>query len=101
MVVVRQHSDEPSPPTEDLRNVLNKSSNDYSEGSTKTASSSPAFPPGFRGMIFNISHDSVTKDGETAEEREARLAKNADRQRRRDAEAAQRTDKDDRGPPHH
>ena len=52
-------------------------------------------------MIFHVSHDNVTKDGETAEEREARLAKNADRQRRRDAKVAQVVDKDGRGPPHH
>ena len=52
-------------------------------------------------MIFHVSHDSVTKDGETAEEREARLAKNADRQRHRDAEAAQGASEDGRGPPHH
>ena len=39
-------------------------------------------------MIFQVSNDSVTKDGETAEEHEARLAKIADRQRRRDAEVA-------------
>ena len=52
-------------------------------------------------MIFHISHDSVTKDGETVEEREARLAKNVDRQRRRDAEVAQGANEDGRGLPHH
>ena len=52
-------------------------------------------------MIFHVSHDSVTKDSETAEEREARLANNADRQRRRDAEVAQGADEDGHGPPHH
>ena len=52
-------------------------------------------------MIFHISHDSVTKDGETVEEREARLAKNVDRQRRRDAEVAQATDEDGQGPSRH
>ena len=52
-------------------------------------------------MIFHISHDSITKDSETAEEREARLAKNADRQRHRDAKAAQGADKDGRSPPRH
>ena len=52
-------------------------------------------------MIFHVSHVSVTKDGETAEEREAHLAKNADRQRRRDAEAAQGADEDGHGPPRH
>jgi len=40
-------------------------------------------------MIFHISHDNITKDGETAEEREARLAKNANHQRHQDAEVAQ------------
>ena len=52
-------------------------------------------------MIFHISHDNVTKDGETVEEREARLAKNTDRQRCRDAEAAQVANEDGRGPPCH
>ena len=50
-------------------------------------------------MIFHISHDSITKDSETAEEREARLAKNADRQRCRDEEAAQGAGEDGRGHP--
>ena len=49
--------------------------------------SCPTFPLGFGGMIFHVSHDNVTKDGETAEEREGRLAKNADRGHQ-DAEAA-------------
>ena len=79
MVAICQLSDEPSRPTESLHKVLNESLDDYSEGSTKSASSCPAFPLGFRGMIFHVSHNSVTKDGETAEEREAHLAKNADR----------------------
>ena len=82
MVVVHQPSDDLSLPTKSLHNILNESRNDYSEGSTKTISSCPTFPLGFGGMIFHVSHDSVTKDGETAKEREARLAKNTDRQRR-------------------
>ena len=81
MVAVRQLSDDPSLPTESLHNVLNKSPDDYSEGSTQTVPSCPAFPPRFGGVIFHVSHDSVTKDAETAEEHEACLAKNADRQR--------------------
>ena len=52
-------------------------------------------------MIFHVIHDSVTKEGETAEERDARLAKNADHQRRRDAEAVQLADEDGRSPPRH
>ena len=52
-------------------------------------------------MIFHVSHDSVTKDGETAEEREAPLAKNANRQRPRDVEATQGAKEDGHGPPHH
>ena len=63
--------------------------------------SCPTFHPGFGGMIFHVSHDSVTKDGETAEEHEAHLAKNTDRQRRRDAEVAQATDEDGQGPSRH
>ena len=50
-------------------------------------------------MIFHVSHDSVTKDDETAEERKARLAKNANHQRRQDAEVAQAADEDGRGCP--
>ena len=52
-------------------------------------------------MIFHVNHDNITKDGETAKEHEARLAKNADHQRRRDAEAVQLADEDGRGPPRH
>jgi len=52
-------------------------------------------------MIFHVSHHSINKDGKTAEEHEARLAKNADRQRRRDVEAAQGANEDGRGPPRH
>jgi hypothetical protein len=40
-------------------------------------------------MIFHVSMDSGTKDGEIPEEREARLAKNGDHQRCRDDKAAQ------------
>ena len=101
MEVVLQLSDDPSFSTESLHNVLNKSPDDYSKGSTKTVSSYPTFPLGFEGMIFHINHDSITKDSQTTEEREARLAKNADRQHRRDAEAAQGADEDGRGPPCH
>ena len=92
MVAIRQLLDDPSLLTESLHNIMIESPDDYSEGSTKTVSSYPTFPLGFGGMIFHVSHDSVTKDGETTEEREAHLAKNADRQRRRDAEAAQGAD---------
>ena len=52
-------------------------------------------------MIFHVSHDSITKDGKTAEEREARLAKNTDRQRHRDSKAVEPADEDGRGPPRH
>ena len=61
----------------------------------------PTFPLGFEGIIFHVSQDSVTKDGKTAEEHEACLAKNANRQRRRDAEVAQVANEDGRGLPHH
>jgi len=50
-------------------------------------------------MIFHVSRDSVTKDGETAEEREARLAKTVDHQCHQDAEAAQGDNEDGHGPP--
>ena len=101
MVAIHQLSNDPSLSIESLHNVLNESPDDYSEGSTKTMSSCPTFPLGFGGMIFHVSHDSVTKDGETTEEREAHLAKNAGRQHRRDAEAAQGADEDGRGPSCH
>ena len=52
-------------------------------------------------MIFNISHDSVTKDGENAEEHDARLAKNVNRQHHRNAEASPEASEDGRGPPRH
>jgi hypothetical protein len=88
MVAVRQLSDDSPLSTKSLHNVMNESPNDSSEGSTKTVSSCPTFPPGVGGMIFHVSHDNVTKDGETVEEREARLAKNVNRQHRLDAKAA-------------
>ena len=94
MVAIRQLSDDSPLPTESLYNILNESPDDYSEGSTKTISSYPTFPLGFRGMIFHVSHDSITKDGKTSEERNAHLAKNADHQRRRDEEAARGVDGD-------
>ena len=49
-------------------------------------------------MIFHVSHDSVTRDGEIADERNARLAKNVDRQRRRDEEATCAADGDPNAP---
>ena len=66
MVAVHQPSDDPSLPTESLHNVLNESPDDYSEGSIKIVSSCSTFPLGFRGVIFHVSHDSITNDGETA-----------------------------------
>ena len=101
MVAIHQLLDDSPLLIESLHNILNESLDDYSEGLTQTVPSCPTFPQGFGGMIFHISHDSVTKDGETAEEHEARLAKNADRQRRREAEVAQTVDKDGRSPPRH
>ena len=49
-------------------------------------------------MIFHVSHDSAIRDGENSDERDTRLAKNADRQHRRDAEVA--CGADEHGPPH-
>ena len=85
MVAIRQLSNDSPLPAKSLHNIMNESPNDYSKGSTKIVSSCPTFPPGFRGMIFHVS---VTKDGETTKEHEARLAKNANHQCRRDVEAA-------------
>jgi hypothetical protein len=73
VVAICQLSDDSPLPTESLHDVMNESPNDYSKGSTKTVSSCPTFLPRFGGMIFHVSHDNITKDGETAEEREARL----------------------------
>ena len=101
MVAIRQLSKDSPLLTESLHHVLEEGPDDSSEGSTRTLSSCSTFPLGFGGMIFHVSHDSVTKDGETTEEREACLAKNADCQHRRDVEAAQGADEDGRGPPHH
>ena len=101
MVAIRQLSEDSPLLTESLHHVLDESPNDSSEGSTRTLSSYPTFPLGFGGMIFHVIHNSITKESETAEEREAHLAKNADRQRRRDAEAAQGADEDGHGPPRH
>ena len=57
MVAIRQLMDD------SLHDVL--SLGDYSESSTKTASSFPTFLPGFGGMIFHVRHNSATRDGET------------------------------------
>jgi len=101
MVAIRQLSEDSPLLTESLHHVLDESPNDSSEGSTRTLSSYPTFPLGFGGMIFHISHDSVTKEGETTEEHDAHLAKNANRQRHRDVEAAPEANEDGRGPPRH
>ena len=45
-------------------------------------------------MIFHVSHDSVTKEGEIVEERDARLAKNVDCQHHYDVEASREADED-------
>ena len=82
MVAIRQLSEDSPLSTESLHHILDESPDDSFEGSTRTLSSCPTFPLRFEGMIFHVSHDSVTKEGETAEERDARLAKNTDRQHR-------------------
>ena len=87
--------------TESLHHILDKSPDDSFEGSTRTLSNNPTFPQGFGGMIFHVSHDSVTKEGETIEERDAHLAKNADHQHHRDAEEAPEASEDGHGPPYH
>jgi hypothetical protein len=69
--------------SDSLYDVLEESPCDSSEGLTKTTSTCPTFPLGFRGMIFHVSHDSATRDGENSDERDAHLAKNADRQHRK------------------
>lgn len=101
MLAIHQLSDDYPLPTKSLHNVLEESPDESSEGSTKTASSCPTFPPWFGGTIFHVSHNSTTKDGETAEECEARSAKNADHQRHRDAEAAQGANEDGHALPRH
>ena len=71
MVANRQLSEDSPLLTESLHHVLDESPDDSSKGSTRTLSRCPTFPLGFGGMIFHVSHDSVTKD--------ACLAKNTDR----------------------
>ena len=66
MVAIRQLLDDPSLLTESLHNIMIESPDDYSEGSIKIVSSCSTFPLGFRGVIFHVSHDSITNDGETA-----------------------------------
>jgi hypothetical protein len=99
MVAIRQLTDDTYDPTESLHNILNESLDESIEGSTKTASSCPTFPLGFRGMIFHISMDSGTKDSEAPEECEARLAKNTDCQRHCNDETAQDTNGQDANDP--
>jgi hypothetical protein len=43
----------------------------------------PPFPPGFGGMIFNISADEPTVDGEMEQDRDARVARNTHRHEHR------------------
>jgi hypothetical protein len=43
----------------------------------------PPFPPGFDGMIFNISADEPTVDGEMEQDRDARVARNTHRHEHR------------------
>ena len=52
-------------------------------------------------MIFHVSHNSVTKDAKTTKERVAHLAKNINRQCRREVEATQEAHKEGQGPPHY
>ena len=61
MVAIRQILDD------SINNILEESPGLYSERSTETISTHPTFLPGFRGRIFHISHDSITRDGETSD----------------------------------
>jgi hypothetical protein len=59
-----------------------------SSGSTRTQTEDyeevfPPFPPGFGGMVFNISADEPTIDGETEQDRGARESRNTNRRERR------------------
>ena len=87
-------------PDDSINNILEESPDIYSEGSSETISSCPTFLLGFRGEIFHISHDNITRDDETSDQRDARLAKNADRQHRQDEEATLIADGNPNGPPH-
>jgi hypothetical protein len=93
MVAIRQILDD------SINDILEESPSIYSEGSTEIVSSCPTFPPGFDDEVFHISHDSVTRDGEASDERDAHLAKNTDRQRRQDEEAACAVGGNPNGPP--
>ncbi|XP_066364291.1 uncharacterized protein [Miscanthus floridulus] len=75
-------------PDESLNAILEESPEPYSEGSTETINSCPPFPPGFVGELFMVSHDSVAVDGKNSVQCYEREARNTDRQRRHNEEAA-------------
>jgi hypothetical protein len=67
-------------PDDSLHSILEESPNEYSQGSTETIFTCPTFSSRFGGGIYHISHNSITKDGETFNQCDACLVKNADRQ---------------------
>ena len=64
-----------------LHTILEENPDFESQGSTKTIAKTtavqPLFPPFRGGGIFNVSDDSPQRDGETDEDRAARVNRNA------------------------
>ena len=79
-------------PKESLHTILEENPNSESQGSTKTVTETavvqPSFPPFRGGKIFNVSVDSPPWDGETDEDRAARINRNANHAQRQANEAA-------------
>ena len=79
-------------PEESLHTILEENPYSESQGSTeivaKITAVQPPFPPFHGGRIFNASFDSPPWDGETNEDRVARVNRNANCAQRRANEAA-------------
>ena len=79
-------------PEESLHTILEENLDSEPQGSmeivTDTATVQPPFPPFRGGGIFNVSIDSPPRDGETDEDRIARVNRNANRAQRRANEVA-------------
>ena len=86
MLQIGQH------PKESLHTILEENPDSEPQGSTEivaeTTAVQPPFPPFRGGGIFNVSIDSPPWDGETDEDRAARVNRNANRAQHRANEAA-------------
>ena len=95
-------ADQPSPainmlhvgrrPEAPLQTILEENPDSESQGSTEiiaeTTTTQPPFLPFHAGGIFNVSVDTPSRNGETKEERAARVNRNVNRAQRRANEAA-------------